>query len=169
LAGFDLDVHVVCNVSQFQPSEQDVFVCAIGTPAARRDCISRMSKHATFINVIHPTAILGSRIRLGVGVIICPFTVLTTDIEVGNHTAINIRCSIGHDAKIGSFCQLSSFCDITGHVILEDEVFLGSHASVLPRVCVEQSATVGAGSVAIMRVKAGTTVMGVPARPLNQS
>jgi acetyltransferase-like isoleucine patch superfamily enzyme len=91
---------------------------------------------------------------------------LTTDISVGDHTSLNIRCSIGHDASIGSFCQLSSYSDVTGGVTLEDDVFLGSHASILPGVVVAKGATIGAGSIAISKVRSGTTVMGVPARVL---
>jgi acetyltransferase-like isoleucine patch superfamily enzyme len=77
-----------------------------------------------------------------------------------------LHCSVGHDARIGSYCQLSSYSDVTGHVQLADEVFMGSHASILPSVSVGDRAVVGAGSVVISKVKPGTTVMGVPAKPL---
>ena len=166
LESFDTGVPLLGTIDEYQPSEGDVFVTAFGSPSVKRACVEKLNKNAVFVNVIHPTVVIGPRVTLGVGIVICPYCVLTTDIDVGDHTALNIRCSIGHDASIGRCCQLSSFCDVTGGVTLEDDVFLGSHVSVLPRVVVERGAIIGAGSVAISRVKAETTVMGVPARVL---
>jgi acetyltransferase-like isoleucine patch superfamily enzyme len=45
-------------------------------------------------------------------------------------------------------------------------VFLGSHATIMPGVRVGEFSVVGAGSVAIRGVKAGQTVIGVPAKVL---
>ena len=167
LDGFNVSVPIVGSDIDYQPLPSDVFVCAIGNPADRRKSVERLlAKDACFVNVIHPTAVLGERVKLGIGVVVCPYCVCTSDIEIGDHTALNLHCSVGHDARIGSYCQLSSYSDVTGHVQLADEVFMGSHASILPSVSVGDRAVVGAGSVVISKVKPGTTVMGVPAKPL---
>ena len=167
LDGFDVTVPIVGSETEYQPLPSDVFVCAIGNPSARRACVEMMlAKGAKFVNVVHPTAIIGERVKLGVGVIICPYCVFTCDIQIGDHTAFNLHCSVGHDARVGSYCQLSSYSDVTGHVQLADEVFMGSHASVLPSISVGDRAVVGAGSVVISKVKPDTTVIGVPAKSL---
>ena len=166
LDGFQVDIPIVGSIAEFRGDDDSRFVCAIGKPKLRRQCVSKLGPDRSFVNVIHPTAILGSRIELGTGIVICPYTVLTSDISVGDHTSINIRCSIGHDASLGKFCQLSSFCDVTGGVKIDDEVFMGSHATVLPGKRVGTGATIGAGSVVIMNVKSNTTVFGVPAKPI---
>ena len=62
---------------------------------------------------------------------------------------------------------LSAHVDLTGFVSADEGAFFGSHASVLPKVHVGAFAKVGAGSVAVRHVPAGTTVMGVPAKRIS--
>lgn len=50
-----------------------------------------------------------------------------------------------------------------GYSVLEDFAVLQTHATLLPHKRVGAHAVVGAGSVAVRNVKAGTTVVGVPA------
>lgn len=168
LRGLDVGFSVIGSVEDYQPQSSDVFVCAIGNPSQRRKCVETMlSKGANFINIIHPTAFVGERVKLGTGIIICPYCVLTCDIEIGNFSALNLRSTIGHDARIGEFCQLSASCNVTGHAKLCDEVFMGSHATVLPKVQIGEGAIVGAGSIVISKVKPRTTVFGAPAKRLS--
>ncbi len=58
------------------------------------------------------------------------------------------------------------FChtDVTGFVHLGEGVMMGSHASAIPGVKLNDWCVVGAGSVAYRDVAPGTTVVGVPAR-----
>jgi acetyltransferase-like isoleucine patch superfamily enzyme len=56
--------------------------------------------------------------------------------------------------------------DLGGHVILGKSVFIGSKATIIPKITIEDSSTVGAGRVVIKKVKSGTTVFGNPAKEL---
>ncbi len=51
---------------------------------------------------------------------------------------------------------------------IEDEVRIGANATLLPDVTIGRGAVVGAGSVVTRDVAAGTTALGVPARPVGQ-
>lgn len=158
---------ILGRTSTYAPDANDVFACAIASPDAKlRICESLKERGAKFVNIVHPTAIVAPSARMGVGVVICHHTVISVDVVVGSFVALNVSSSVGHDAVIGDGCTLSAHVDITGHVVVGRGVFLGSHASVLPGVKVEDFSVVGAGSVAIRRVKTGTTVMGVPAKPI---
>ena len=55
-----------------------------------------------------------------------------------------------------------------GYSEIEDMVTLQTHSVLLPHKKVGKRATIGAGSVAIRNVKAGTTVFGVPAMRLGK-
>lgn len=94
---------------------------------------------------------------------------LTVDVTVGNFVTINRFSSAGHDVVIGDGCTLSCYCDVTGYARLGRGVFLGSHASVLPGVCIGDFAVIGAGSVVLRQVSPGKTVFGVPAKVLELS
>jgi UDP-3-O-[3-hydroxymyristoyl] glucosamine N-acyltransferase len=50
---------------------------------------------------IHPTAVLGSGIRLGTEISIGPHAVIGNDVTVGDHATIMAGCFIGSDASIG--------------------------------------------------------------------
>lgn len=144
---------------------KSALIMGIAEPKLKQSLYKHYTKKGfKFITYKHPTAIIGNNVNVGNGSIICPFSVLTADIEIGLCTTVNISTTIGHDATIGDFCTLSSHCDITGGAKLESKVFLGSRASILPNISVKSDSIVGAGSVVIKTVESGTTVMGIPAR-----
>jgi sugar O-acyltransferase (sialic acid O-acetyltransferase NeuD family) len=168
LAKFDIAKPIVGNPADYQPQPTDRFICAIGDTATKlRVCYSLQERGAQFINLIHPTALVGPRCQLGVGVILCPFAALTVDVTLGNFVTLNLRASIGHDVVVGDGCLLNSFCDVTGAARLGEGVFMGSHAVVAPKTVVEDFARIGAGSVVVRRVKAGSSVIGVPAKRID--
>lgn len=163
-----INVPVVGSISGHQPTEGNLYICAIGSPIDKMNvCEALVAKGAKFINLIHPTAYIGPRCKLGIGNILMYQAGLTCDATLGNFVSLNRFVSVGHDAVVGDGCTLSSYCDVTGYARLGRGVFMGSHASILPGAVVEDFATVGAGSIVIKRVSPGKTVLGVPARTLN--
>jgi sugar O-acyltransferase (sialic acid O-acetyltransferase NeuD family) len=155
---------VLGNIVDYVPQPQDRFVCTIGNPKSKLAVTERIAgRGGQFVNLIHPAAAIGPGCILGHGIIVCRNAVITTNVTIGDHVHINLAATCGHDAVIGEGCTLSSHCDVTGHAVLEKGVFLGSHANVMPGVRVGAFATVAAGSIAFRNVKAGDTVIGVPA------
>lgn len=168
LAGFDIDVPVLGESQTWEPQPGDRFICAVGEPSVRlKICRELQERGAQFITLIHPTASVGSRCRIGVGCIVCPGAIVTADATVGDFVALNVRACIAHDAQIGDGCTINNFCDITGNVKLGEGVFLGSHVSVTPSARIGDHARVGAGSVIVRPVRANTTVMGPTAKRLD--
>jgi sugar O-acyltransferase (sialic acid O-acetyltransferase NeuD family) len=121
---------------------------------------------AEFLTFVHPQALVGARVKLGKGVILCPGAIVSVDIELGDFVTVNLNCTIGHDASLGPWTTLSAQCDVTGYVRLADRVFMGSRASVIPGKSVGSRSVVGAGSVVVTDVPADVTVVGIPARVL---
>ena len=149
------------------PGLDEVLICAIGDPTQRlKVCRELKGRGASFATLIHPAAIVGPRCCLGEGCVLCPGAVVTTDATLGAHVILNVGACVGHDAVLGDGCTLSPHCDIGGFARLGEGVFMGSHADVLPSAQVGDYAVIGAGSVVLRRVKAHTTVVGVPAVPV---
>lgn len=167
LAGKPMAAQVVGKVSDHQPKDDEVFVCAIGNPALRRKVQEAIeSRGGVFTNVIHRTVVFADNVTLGRGVLLCPYVVVSAHATLGDGTAVNLHSTVDHDATVGKWCQINCHCDLTGGVTLDDEVFLGSHAVVLPGVRIGARAVIGAAALVNREVAADTTAIGVPARPM---
>lgn len=165
LDGFDYPCAILGTVAEYAPEADDVFVCAIGSPAIKRKvCEQLLERSAEFINLVHPTAVLGMNVKLGKGVIVCPYAIITCDVQIGDFVAVNCHSSVGHDVRMADWVTLSGHCDVTGQVELGEMAFLGSGARILPLKQVGARALIGAGSVVISHVPADTKVFGNPAR-----
>lgn len=112
--------------------------------------------------------------NLGEGVVICPGSIVTTNVQIGAHAQINVACTVMHDCRVGAFSTLSPGVHLSGNNVLEPSVFVGTGAVTVqgrPERPLEigRDAVIGAGAVVTGNVAAGTTVVGVPAREVRHS
>jgi sugar O-acyltransferase (sialic acid O-acetyltransferase NeuD family) len=158
---------IVSAIADFKPDPGDALVMAISDPTIKLTIAQKLEDQgAEFLSFVHPSVLIANNVLIGRGVVICPNAVVSCDAVIGDFVSINLACTVGHDVRIGRGCTLSAHVDLTGFARLEEGVFLGSHASVLPRAKIGAFARVGAGSVALRSVKARATVMGVPAKQI---
>lgn len=156
------------TIDGYEPSEGDVFICSIGSTRARFEVCRRLEEKGwTFGTIVHPTARVDRTVTVSPGSIIAPFVYIGPGAKMGKHLILNVQATVGHDTVIGDACTLSSHTDLTGQAVLENGVYVGSHASVLQKVRVGEFATVGAGSVAVRAVKPNSTVFGLPAKVIS--
>ena len=158
-------VPIINSVEDYEIETGDVFICALGDVSFKRKYIQLiLDKGGEFINIIHPTAILNNFSKIGIGIIICPFASISNEVTLGNFVTIQGYSALGHDTIVGSRCHLNAYSFMGGYAILEEEVTLHTRATILPGLKVGKGAVVGAGSIVIKNVKAGTTVFGNPAK-----
>ncbi|MGD0200502.1 MAG: acyltransferase [Bryobacteraceae bacterium] len=82
-------------------------------------------------------------------------------VMIGSHVAIT---SLTHDYTAAAMKGTS----IARPIVIEDDVWLGTHCVILPGVCVGRGAVVAAGAVVTEDVPPYTVVAGVPARLLKR-
>jgi sugar O-acyltransferase (sialic acid O-acetyltransferase NeuD family) len=144
-------------------------VPALGAPARRADLLERLdAAGAALATLVHPTAMIGRRVEFAPGVIVCPGVILTCDIEVDRAAILNYGAMVGHDGRIGQAAFLAPGVHLAGTVTVGAEADVGLGAAVIQGVTIGERAAVGAGAVVIRDVLPGTTVVGVPARPLER-
>ena len=80
------------------------------------------------------------------------------DTLIASHVAIT---SLTHDPR----AELFSASQETRPVVIGRNVWIGTHAVILPGVTIGDGAIIGAGAVVTRDVAARTVVVGVPARP----
>lgn len=119
-------------------------------------------------NIIHKNAVIGYNIIMGRGIIMGPFTALTSNVTIGDHVHLNTSASINQGSKIGNFCTLSPGAKICGDVNMGECVSMGANSTVINLKNIGSYATIGAGAVVINDVEPATTVVGIPAKPISK-
>ena len=166
LDGFPNYPPIIDTIRDYQPQENDVFVSSMGG-ASRRPCMEEIIRRGgEFLSLIHQTARLLTNVKLGKGNFIGAYTVIGNDAEIGDYNMIQSYTIIGHDAKVGNYNRIDTHVTCVGGTVIEDDVNIHTSAVISHNVVVETGAHVGALSFVIKKVKAGTTVMGNPAKKL---
>ncbi|MDR3689470.1 MAG: acetyltransferase [Fimbriimonas sp.] len=167
LSGFETGYPILSSIAEYSPGPDDWFVIAMGRPDVRLNLAQDLeSRGFRFARLIHPTAIVGPRVKVGHGSILCPFSVVTADVTIGSHVILNVHSTVGHDSTVGSGCTVNGFAEVTGRCGIGMGVHMGTHASVIPGCKVGDFAVIGAGSTVIKNVPCRATVFGVPATRL---
>lgn len=127
--------------------------------------------------------------NLGHNTLIYPHVALhcPENISIGSNVAIaefthmwgNGKISIGNDVMIASHTVITSQThevnpqirrsNITDEVVIEDNVWIGAHAIILPGIRIEKDSAIAAGGVVTKNVAAGSVVAGVPAKLIYSS
>lgn len=167
LDNFDIKVRIIGDPDYYEIKENDRFLFAIGEIDVKKHLVTKLKKKgAKFLTLIHPTAIVVDTAKIGEGAIICPFCLVSDNVRLDDFVMMNAYSSCGHDARIGKYCILSSYTAIAGFAVLEDEVFLGLHATIIPGKRVGYKSKVSANSVVMRDVPPNKMVFGVPGKPI---
>ena len=167
LDNFNLGIGIIGSIDGYIPEEKDRFLIAIGNVKIKKFIIKKMiEKKVKFLKLIHPTAIVVDTAKIGDGVIICPFCLVSDNVRLDDFVMMNIYSSCGHDARVGKYCILSPYATLNGFVILENEVFLGTHSTVIPGKRVGYKSKVSANSVVMRNVPPNKIVIGVPGKAI---
>lgn len=164
-----LGVPVVSDIAMELRADPHVrVVIALGDPAARATIARRIEAEAgdRFATLVHPLVWLGATVTVGAGSMLFGHVSATTHVTIGHHVLVNPGCTLAHDVVLEDFATLAPSVALAGNVHVGQGADLGTGAAIIPKCRVGAGAIVGAGSVVIRDVAPGTTVAGVPARPL---
>jgi sugar O-acyltransferase (sialic acid O-acetyltransferase NeuD family) len=137
-------------------------IISIGDNVARRALSERITHE--FGNVIHPSALLDSSIRLGIGLAMMHRAVIQVGCYIGNHTIINTGAIIEHECLVGDFAHIAPGAILCGNVHIGENSLIGAGSVILPNLKIGTDCIVGAGSVITKNIPDGATVWGNPGR-----
>lgn len=156
---------IIGRIDDYKIKQDDVFTCSIGSVQSKKKCIETIVKHGgSFISLIHPTSLINSNAKLGIGCQIFPFAQVGSEAVIGNYVLIQSYAGIAHDVNVGNYTRIDTHVLCVGGVSIGNRVTLHTAAIINHGVTIEDDATVGAASFVIKRVRQGTSVFGIPAK-----
>ncbi|SUB88424.1 Serine acetyltransferase [Porphyromonas macacae] len=159
---------ILGGIQELNKWEEDLSIAfGIGNAQLKENIYKKVTNtKIKYPTLIHPSVIIQdpNSVKILKGTIICAGTIITCDVVLENFVLINLGCTIGHDAKIKSFCSFMPSVNISGETRIGECVYIGTGAQIINQIDIEDYVTVGAGSVVIENLPKGVTAVGVPAK-----
>lgn len=141
---------------------------AVGDPALRRQWLDTLGLLAAPA-IVHESATVSPSASLAEGSFIGPRAVVNARANIGRGVVVNTGAIVEHDCVLEAFCHIGPGAALGGGATVGEEATVGLNASVLRRIRIGASATLGAGGVAVRDVPEGVTAVGIPAREFAQT
>lgn len=100
-----------------------------------------------FCNLVHPTAVIGGGVRMGVGNVIMPMTHIGPHAEIGNDCFMTAKTSIEHHNIVGSHCTFGPGVMTSGSVEIGNCTKFGAGIFVEPLVKIGSRSLIASGSI----------------------
>lgn len=148
------------------------FLVGVGNPNLKKQMIDKAIKSGLTPapTLIHPKATIqnGANI-IGLGGVICPGVVVTTNVSIGDYVILNLNCTIGHDAIIENYVTANPGCHISGNTLIGEGSSLGTGTTVREKIKIAKDVITGAQSCVVKDLLIpNITVTGVPAKELKK-
>lgn len=169
--GKEINGHQVLGGLDFLQNKQGEcwVICAIGASQVRKTVIERLEQYTNvrFATLIDPTVLLSDFVEIGEGSILCAGTILTVNIQIGNHVIVNLDCTVGHDAILEDYVTVYPSVNISGNVLVKQCVELGTGTQIIQGKTIGTSSIVGAGAVVVKDIPEKCTAVGIPAKAIS--
>lgn len=160
----EYSTNIARPIDQFDPSKYKIIV-AVADSQVRSNIIQRLPIETEYFTFIHHTAILmDTNIKIGEGSFIGAYSILTTNVIIGNHAILNRANHIGHDTNIGNYFSAMPGAIVSGNVTIHDCVYLGTNASVREKVEICSDVTLGVNSGVVKNITLPGIYVGTPSK-----
>jgi sugar O-acyltransferase (sialic acid O-acetyltransferase NeuD family) len=139
-------------------------ICALSTTQRRSYIEQVRAMGLRFATLVHPTARVSKRAKLGDGCFVSAMAAIATDTVLGRNVYVNRGALIGHHTTIGDYCTIQPGANIAGANTIGQQTYVGMGAVVLDRHAIGEGSVIASGAVVTADVPARVCVMGVPAK-----
>lgn len=113
----------------------------------RKKLFNKCKNHGySFSNYVHPSALIDRSVQFGEGNIVFENVVMQKHAKVGDCNLFFSNAVIMHDDIIGNYNTCCACSVMNGFVIMEDNIFLGSNATIRDHVRIFTGTLIGAGA-----------------------
>lgn len=157
-----------------EPADSREVVLAIADSRIRQVLAGKCSTAGvSFFQAQAENVVVLDAVEIGEGAILCPFSMITSNVRIGVHFHCNIYSYVAHDCVIGDYVTFAPGVKCNGNIRIEDHAYIGTGAVLRQGkpgdpLVIGEGAVIGMGAVVTKSVPAGATVVGNPARPLER-
>lgn len=147
--------------------EYEIFV-GIGNNTTRQRIYEMLETFGASIPVlIHPDAVIGSHVEIGIGTVVMAGVIVNCFTKIGKGCIINTGSTVDHENNIEDFVHISPGAHLAGTVKVGQGSWVGIGSVVSNNVNITSGCKVGAGSVVVKDIIEPGVYVGVPARKLD--
>jgi sugar O-acyltransferase (sialic acid O-acetyltransferase NeuD family) len=134
-------------------------------PLVRAEVVARLNlPRERFATLIHPSASISPRARVGVGSLIFHNVLVCHGASVGDHTYLSPYSLVSHDAVVEDNATMAPGASLCGGSRLGAGAYAGARCAIKDGITIGPGAVVGIGSIVIRDVAPHGIVAGNPAR-----
>jgi sugar O-acyltransferase (sialic acid O-acetyltransferase NeuD family) len=158
-------MNTVRAIEDIDFDKSKILLC-IGDPVIRKKIVDSLPENVSYMTYIDKYARILNKetVNIGKGSIITSGCLLTTNINIGQFTTINLNTTIGHDTTIGNFVTVSPGVNISGNVKIGNNNFYGTNVSIRDNVSICDNVVVGIGSTVLKNIQVPGTYFGLPVK-----
>ncbi|NNH79058.1 NeuD/PglB/VioB family sugar acetyltransferase [Acinetobacter sp. ANC 5380] len=168
--------HRAMNYQVFlnQAADAKAVQIAIANSFVREKIANRLEADGIHLwSVIADNVVLMDQAEIAIGTALSPFVTITSNIKIGKCFHANLYSYVEHDCVIGDFVTFAPGVKCNGNIHIEDHAYIGAGAMIKQGtpdqpLVIGRGTIVGMGAVVTKSVPAGVTVVGNPARILEQ-
>ena len=149
-------------------SSDHKFIVGVGNPDTKQSLVKIALKSGIkpAPAYVHEKSLVQDA-ELGLGGVVCPNTVITTNVKVRDFT-LNLGVTIGHDSVIGEYTNVSPGLIFLG-IAIGNKCDLGTNSSIIPNLKIADSTIIRAGACLTKTITESGVYVGIPAKKLNHN
>lgn len=121
-----------------------------------------------FINAIHPSAVIGRNVELGVGIAIAAGVIINPNSAIKDFCILNTGALLEHDCYMGEFSHLSVGSVTGGKTSIGKFSAVTVGVTIIDRITIGENTVVGSGSVVIKDLPGNVVAFGCPAKVIRK-
>jgi|TARA_B100001758_G_C18412834_1_gene617100 sugar O-acyltransferase (sialic acid O-acetyltransferase NeuD family) len=128
------------------------------------DYISNLIPSFKWVNAIHPSVIIGSDVKIGVGVIAMAGVIFNPGAFIGDFTFYATGCQIEHDCSISEFASVSAGSVLGGFVKIGKYSAITMNVTIFDRLSIGDNTVVGSASLVTKSLPSNILAYGNPVK-----
>jgi len=133
----------------FSENEFDKLIISVSTSISFREkAFDNLVKlNVPFTNVIHPSTVIGSNVKIGVGNVILANCHIGACAKISNNNFISAYCSIEHHNELYNHCSFGPGVLTSSKVKIKDRVRFGTGIFIEPHITIGEDSVIGSGAI----------------------